>query len=199
MRWFPILMLIIINSSNVFSQLSDTLNYVIVVKKDTIGKLIAIKRIHDDSSIIYDVSSLAKYQFLFSFKINFDYHTWVAPDGYVLKTDFIYRFNDKVKEENKLKRNNSGYDIFMEGKYIKTVAELYPQSALTMYFHEPDISQPILSERFLEPIKIKQLKEHEYRVEFPTEDVNYYYYKNNRCVKIVIDMTVTNMEIRLVD
>ena len=199
MQRILIFLLLLVNSLNAFSQQSDTLNYVIIVKKDTIGILTAIKNTFPDSSINYDVISRAQYQFLFSFKISFDYFTRFDPDGYVSKTDFIYKFNGKVKEENKSERNNSGYDIYMEGKYIKTVQGLYPQSALSMYFQEPDLTKPILSERFLEPIKIEPVNEHEYRVEFPTEDVNYYHYKNGVCVKIVIDLTVTNMEIRLLD
>jgi len=180
-------------------QQSDTLSYVLIVKKDTIGKLIAVKTTKPDSSVHYKVSSKASYRFLFSFKINFDYYTRFDPDGFISNTDFVYKFNDKIKEENKMERNNSGYDIYMEGKYIKTVEGLYPQSALSMYFHEPDIDRPILSERFLDPIKIVRIDEHEYKVEFPTEDVNYYTYKNGVCSKILISLTVTDMEIRLLD
>jgi len=196
---FLILLFGLVIGLNAFSQQSDTLNYVIIVKKDTIGKLTAIKKTFADSSINYDVISRAKYQFLFSFNISFDYFTRFGSDGYVSQTDFVYKFNGKVKEENKSERNNSGYDIYMEGKYIKTVQGLYPQSALSMYFHEPDVTKPILSERFLEPIKIEPVNEHEYKVEFPTDDVNYYHYKNGVCVKILIDLTVTDMEIRLMD
>jgi hypothetical protein len=199
MKWFFILLYVLIFNLRTFSQQYDTLNYVLVVKKDTIGNLIAIKKYNPDSSIVYVVNSLAQYKFLFSFEIIFDYYSRFAPDGFVSQTDFVYKFNGKIKEENKLERNNSGYDIYMEGKYIKKVEGLYSQSALTMYFHEPDLDQPILSERFLDKIKIEQVNIHEYRVEFPTEDVNYYHYENGVCVKIVIDLTVANMEIRLVD
>jgi hypothetical protein len=190
--------LVLINYS-AFAQQSDTLNYVLIVKNDTIGNLIAIKKINPDSTIIYNVESRARYKFLFTFEINFDYYTGFDPDGFVSQTDFVYKFNGKIKEENRLERNNSGYDIYMEGKYIKKVEGLYSQSALSMYFNEPDITQPILSERFLDRINIERIDEHEYKVEFPTEDVNFYHYKNGVCVKIVIDLTVANMEIRLTD
>lgn len=199
MRWMLILQFMFGLSFSSYSQYSDTLNYVIVVRTDTIGKLVAIKKTNADFSIVYDVNSSASFKFLFSFNINFNYHTRFDADGVVSYTDFIYRFNGKVKEENKLERNSSGYDIYMEGKYIKSTTGLYSQSALSMYFSEPDISKPILSERFLESIKIEQLGDHKYRVEFPTEDVNYYQYRDGICVKILIDMTLVDMEIRLVD
>jgi hypothetical protein len=199
MRWFLILLSGLLINLNTFGQQSDTLNYVLVVKDDTIGNLIAIKNTNLDSSIIYVVKSVAHYKFLFSFEIIFDYYTRFDPDGFVSQTDFVYEFNGKVKEENKMERNDSGYDIYMEGKHIKEVEGFYPQSALSMYFHEPDINKPILSERFLDEIKIEKVNKHEYRVEFPTEDVNDYHYKNGICVKIVIDLKVANMEIRLVN
>ncbi len=68
-----------------------------------------------------------------------------------------------------------------------------------MYFTEPDISKPILSERFLGPIKIEHLGDHKYKVEFPTEDINYYQYRNGICEKILIDMTIVDMEIQLIE
>lgn len=199
MRRMLVLVLLIILNCSSYSQSSDTLNYVIVVRNDTIGKLVSIKNKYLDNSITYDVKSSAKYKFLFSFDIKFDYQTKFDPDGIVSQTDFIYKFNGKIKEENKLERNNSGYDIYMEGKYIKSSVGHYSQTALSMYFNEPDISKPILSERFLEPIKIEPLGDHRYRVEFPTEDVNYYQYRDGVCVKILIDMTVVDMEIRLIE
>lgn len=199
MRWLLILIVLILGSISSYCQISDTLNYVIVVKDDTIGNLIAIKKINSDNSIVYDVNSVAHYKFLFSFNINFNYQTKFDPDGIVSHTDFIYKFNGKIKEQNKLDRNKSGYDIYMEGKYIKSSIGHYSQTALSMYFTEPDITKTILSERFLEPIKIEHLGNHKYRVEFPTEDVNYYQFKDGICVKIFIDMTVADMEIRLVD
>ena len=182
-----------------YSQYSDTLKYVIVVKNDTIGKMVSIMTKNIDNTIVYSVNSLASYKFLFTFDINFIYYTRFDADGKVSYTDFIYKFNDKIKEENKLERNNSGYDIYMEGKYIKSSKGFYSQTALSMYFIEPDISKPILSERFLEPINIEDLGDHKYRVEFPTEDVNYYYYRDGICVKILIDMTVVDMEILLIE
>jgi len=181
------------------SQDSDTLKYAIVVSDDTIGKLTAIKTVNPDNSVVYDVNSVARYKFLFSFNINFNYQTIFDADGIVSHTDFIYKFNGKIKEENKLDRNNSGYDIYMEGKFIKSTIGFYSQTALSMYFTEPDISKSILSERFLEPIKIEHLGNHKYRVEFPTEDVNYYQYRDGVCEKILIDMTIVDMEIRLID
>lgn len=194
-----ILIVLILLSFSSYCQFSDTLNYVIVVKDDTIGNLVAIKKINSDNTIVYDVNSIAHYKFLFSFNINFNYQTKFDADGIVSHTDFIYKFNGKIKEENKLDRNKAGYDIYMEGKYIKSSIGFYTQTALSMYFTEPDISKPILSERFLDSIKIEHLGDHKYRVEFPTEDVNYYQYKDGICVKIFIDMTVVDMEIRLVD
>jgi len=193
------LIVLILLSFSSYCQFSDTLNYVIVVKDDTIGNLVAIKKINSDNTIVYDVNSIAHYKFLFSFNINFNYQTKFDADGIVSHTDFIYKFNGKIKEENKLDRNKAGYDIYMEGKYIKSSIGFYTQTALSMYFTEPDISKPILSERFLDSIKIEHLGDHKYRVEFPTEDVNYYQYKDGICVKIFIDMTVVDMEIRLVD
>ena len=190
--------LILLNYSS-YCQFSDTLNYVIVVRDDTIGNLVAIKKVNPNNSVVYDVISVARYKFLFSFNINFDYQTKFDADGIVSHTDFIYKFNGKVKEENKLDRNSSGYDIYMEGKFIKSTIGFYSQTALSMYFTEPDIFKPILSERFLEPIKIEHLGDHKYRVEFPTEDVNYYQYRDGICVKILIDMTIVDMEIRLIE
>jgi hypothetical protein len=99
-----------------YCQHSDTLNYAIIVGSDTIGKLVTIKNSYPDNTIVYDVHSFAKYRFLFSFNIIFDYHTIFDADGIVSYTDFIYKFNGKIKEENKLERNLSGYDIYMEGK-----------------------------------------------------------------------------------
>ena len=87
----------------------------------------------------------------------------------------------------------------MEGEYIKSSIGFYYQTALSMYFTEPDISKAILSERFLEPIEIEHIGDHKYRVEFPTEDVNYYQYRDGICVMILIDMTLVDMEIRLID
>ena len=181
------------------SQSSDTLNYAIVVNDDTIGKLVAIKMVNPNKTVVYDVNSVARYKFLFSFNINFNYQTIFDADGNVSHNDFIYKFNGKIKEENKLDRNNSGYDIYMEGKFIKSTIGFYSQTALSMYFTEPDISKPILSERFLEPIKIEHLGNHKYRVEFPTEDVNYYQYRDGVCKKILIDMSIVDMEIRLIE
>ncbi|RLD25322.1 MAG: hypothetical protein DRI54_05110 [Bacteroidetes bacterium] len=200
MRGMLILLFVFMLSLRSYSQHSDTLNYAIVVSNDTIGKLIAIRKVNPDNSIVYDVNSIARYKFLFSFNINFDYQTKFDADMIVSRTDFIYKFNGKIKEENKLERNSSGYDIYMEGKFIRSTIGYYSQTALSMYFTEPDISKPILSERFLEPIKIEHLGNHKYRVEFPTEDVNYYQYRDDGiCEKISIDMTIVDMEIRLIE
>lgn len=199
MRRMLILKILILLNYSSYCQFSDTLNYVIVVRDDTIGNLVAIKKVNPNNSVVYDVISVARYKFLFSFNINFDYQTKFDADGIVSHTDFIYKFNGKVKEENKLDRNSSGYDIYMEGKFIKSTIGFYSQTALSMYFTEPDIFKPILSERFLEPIKIEHLGDHKYRVEFPTEDVNYYQYRDGICVKILIDMTIVDMEIRLIE
>lgn len=200
MRWMLFLIFIFILRFNSYGQYSDTLNYVIVVRNDTIGKLIAIKSLNHDNSIVFDVNSVASYKFLFSFNIIFNYQTKFDADGIVSHTDFVYKFNGKIKEENKLDRNSSGYDIYMEGEYIKSSIGFYSQTALSMYFSEPDISKPILSERFLEPIKIEHLGSHKYKVEFPTEDVNYYQYRDDGiCEKISIDMTIVDMEIRLIE
>lgn len=199
MRRVLVLLLIIMLNFSSYGQYSDTLNYAIIVKSDTIGKLVAIKNTYPDNTIDYNVQSKAKYRFLFTFEIDFDYQTIFDADGIVSHTEFIYKFNGKKKEQNRLERNISGYDIYMEGKYIKSTSGFYYQSALSMYYTEPDISKPILSERFLEPIKIEHLGDHKYRVEFPTEDVNYYEYRNGICEKILIDMTIVDMEIILID
>jgi hypothetical protein len=151
MRRALVLLIIIMLNFSSFGQYSDTLNYAIIVKSDTIGKLISIRNTNADNTIDYDVHSSAKYRFLFTFEIDFDYQTIFDADGIVSHTDFIYKFNGKIKEENSLERNISGYNIYMEGKYIKSSIGFY------------------------------------------------YQYRNGICEKILIDMTLVDMEIQLID
>lgn len=194
-----LILFLMLYSGGIKAQLPDTLRYVLVVKSDTIGDLVAARSHFDDSTVVIHVESKASYQFLFSFEVNFSYKTKLASNGLVESTRFEYRFNQKLKEENRMQHTGEGYEIFMEDKKIKTLQQTYFQSALTMYFEEPDITQPILSERFADSITIEETKPHHYKVEFPTGDINHYFYKDGICQTIRIDMALTDMEIKLVD
>ena len=186
-------------AKSVVPENTDTLKYVIFINDKAIGKLTAIKTINPDSSIILIVKSIASYKFLFSFKINFNYETRFSPDGTFIYSDFTYLFNDKLKENNRIVKFNESYKIYMEDKYIKSLNTVFKQSMIGLYFSEPLSNTPTISERFGEIILISPSVQHKYRIELPSGDVNNYFYENGVCSKVVIEMALADMEIRLMN
>lgn len=179
---------------NVKAQLlNDTIVYDLIVDEEVIGDLIAIKSFNEDSTIHYVVLSNVDYTFLFSFHITFLYESMFSTTGKYTSSQFTYTMNDDLKESNWVNYIADKWYVYEDNEIQNIIEDQIHQTAVQLYFHEPDERHNVFSERYCDFYEIEKEEDDGYMVEYPG-GTNRYYYKNGVCYKVAITTLLSDME-----
>ncbi len=183
-------------SMNVNSQeIKDSIIYDLIVDEEVIGDLFAVKSYNTDSTFNYKIISNVDYRFLFSFHITFLYESMFSSKGVYTSSQFKYTMNEDVKEYKWVNYIGGKWYVYEENEVINIIDEKINQTAVQLYFEEPDDALVVFSERFCDFYTIEKGQDNGYKIEFPG-GTNKYYYENGICNKVEINTIFSDMEFR---
>lgn len=108
----------------------------------------------------------------------------------------VYMNND-LQDSTSLNQEHNNYHVFEypRRRYILYSTDLRFSTA-KLYFQEPEGVHEVYSERFLQYCKLEAQEDHTYKLYLPDNKVNYYTYEDDELVKVAIERTWFNLEIR---
>jgi len=183
-------------SGNLDSQeIRDTIIYDLIVDEEVIGDMFAIRSFNKDSTVNYQVISNVDYRLLFSFHITFLYESLFSSNGKYTSSLFKYTMNEDIKEFVWVNHIDDKWYVYEENEVIDIIDKKINQTAVQLYFQEPNDELIVFSERFCDFYDIEKELDDSYRIEFPGGS-NRYYYEDGICHRIAISTLFSDMEFR---
>lgn len=111
-------------------------------------------------------------------------------DNGVLQYSYVYQRRNGTDKVNKyMKYINNNYVLYNGEKVEKlTIGPVY-YNLVCLYLHEPVASKVIYSDKYERLLPIIKLCEHHYKIGFPDDSNNEYYYENGTCKRIETNQT----------
>lgn len=95
--------------------------------------------------------------------------------------------NEDLKELSEIKQKENHYSCFKHPDEKFKIHSSIPFSTVKLYFIEPIGIDKIFSESYLTYCKLEKVGEHKYKLSLPGNKTNYYTYKNEKLVHVLID------------
>jgi hypothetical protein len=172
--------------------------YDITVLGIKIGEMVAGQFTYQDS-MIYKVNSKVAFWMFGNVNVDFEANSWIS-DGMVVKTNSTSSSN----------RGNFSSNIQWNGKFYEVDASNYkfenkkPISdpidfgSVMMFFHEPKAGNLFLGEVFGLVDKVRRIENNGYEVTI-NGNTNRYYFKEGVLVRAVMENSIKNYVIKLVE
>lgn len=174
----------------------DSINYDLFVDDEMIGEFCVVKRLGEDSTIVYTGKSDVDYKLLFSFHISFLYASTFSNKGELKKSTFTYLMNDDVKESNWINCVGDKCYVYEDNQVKKIIDNQVSVTGVQLYFEEPTGKEFVFSERFCDSYEMEKEGDRVYKVDFPGGSTNRYHYKDGICYKVEINSIFSDMEFR---
>ena len=184
-----------VTSVFVFSQTS---NYQFDVKKGSskIGDITLIQTISGGTKTVSLVSDI-KYRFIFLFSAN--------SKEEVAFTNGIMTYSNLSREQTG-DRNINSRTRKSPGKYTVTVNDKKEREldihdicyqSLCFYTTEPVNCRQVYVDKYQQLLDIKQVSTHQYKVVFPDNNYNEYFYRDGLCKVIRVHQSLFNVQVEL--
>ncbi len=186
---FPLMILL--------GSLPDTekkLQYEVVRNGKVIGQLEAFRK-HNGVVTDYMMESNVKVSLLMDFSI-YSKVFGSFNNGLLTSGSIIRRVNGKDKANSKITWNIDHYTILEKNEVITLKEKIFYTSACLMH-EEPINMQRIFSENYKRFIPIKSIKPHQYELQLPDGNRNFYTYANGVCVNAEVNTTLSTVYFRL--
>lgn len=183
MKILKVLMILTIAASELKGQ-TKVLSYRIIQGGSKIGFLTVCRR---DSANCTDYSLNSEFEkriiFLFRFS---EKQVSRIENGQLKYSTVLRKVNGTVKTNSSLKMINSGYEIWEDNVIKKSAYKFIQHNQLYLYFEEPVFYHEVYSDQFQCMLKIEKTDTNTYSIRLPDGNMNYYYYKDKVCYKIML-------------
>ena len=177
-----------------FLETDRKLHYEVLRNGKVIGYLDALRK--DNGTIVeYIMESNVKITLLMDFAL-YSKVLGTFNNGVLTSGSIIRRLNGKDKANSKITWQTDHYVIQDKDESIMIKEKITYTTACLM--HEEPVNQlRIFSENFKRFIPIKAIKPHQYELQLPDGNRNYYTYANGVCVSAEVNTTLSTAYFRL--
>ncbi len=191
-----LLMACIIIGKIAFSQ---TKNYQYDIKKggSSIGHIILTNTISGAANTVSLVSDI-KFRFLFLFTAKSKEEV-VFTNG-IMTSSFLYREqNGDKKTSLKTRKAPINYVIAInESKEVELNIQAIHYQTLCLYTTEPVMYKHVYVDKFHQLLAIENISEHQYKVVFPDDNYNEYFYRDGICKTVKVHQSLFTVQIELI-
>jgi hypothetical protein len=177
-----------------FSETDRKLRYDVIRNGKVIGYLDAIRK-DQGGTVEYSMESNVKVSMLLDFSL-YSKVLGSFSNGFLTYGSIIRRVNGHDKANARITWHNDRYLIQDKDESIELKEKITYTTACLMH-DEPINRLRIFSENFKRFIPIKAIKPHQYELQLPDGNRNYYTYSNGICVSAEVNTTLTTAYFRL--
>lgn len=171
------------------------MNYCVLNKGDTIGKMNVLQRL-SGSELYVSVSSLVNVRVLVNIRIS-NLEQARYSDGKLVLSSLKRSVNDRVKANTETKAVSDYYLLTDDGDQRKLNQKKIAYSFTMLYYKEPIGINHIYSDNYQKFFTIEQKPNHIYVINLPQGGVNTYYYEDGICTKIDVHSSLFNAQMVL--
>jgi len=177
-----------------FMETDKKLHYEVLRNGKVIGYLDALRK-NNGEKVEYIMESNVKVSVIMDFAL---YSKVIGSfdKGMLTFGSIVRRVNGKDKANSKITWLNDRYLIEDKSESIELKEKITYTSACLMH-EEPVNMQRIFSENYKRFIPIKAIKPHQYELQLPDGNRNFYTYSNGVCVSAEVNTTLTTAYFRL--
>ena len=177
-----------------FHEVDRKLHYEVLRNGKVIGYLDALRK--DNGAIVeYIMESNVKVSLIMDFAL-YSKVLGTFNNGVLTSGSIVRRLNGKDKANAKITWQTDHYVIQDKDESIQIKEKITYTTACLMH-EEPVNMQRIFSENFKRFIPIKAIKPHQYELQLPDGNRNFYTYANGVCVSAEVNTTLTTAYFRL--
>jgi hypothetical protein len=171
------------------------LSFDMIWRGKSVGTLYATQKT-TDSKIYYHSSTNIQIKFIKTFDINYEYD--VLFDNSILQSANVdINYNGNQHAQTQTKRKNNEYQVIKDEKLETTFTETVRYSTISMYFEEPVNIGRCYSEQEGDFNTIVHLGNHKYKKTNTSGRESFFFYKNGRLEKAIIDGGIVSFEMIL--
>ena len=189
------LIIVLIFFGKSLSAQNNTLNYDITRNDKTIGFLKLHKKEDGDKTYLNLVSDV-NVNFIINTSIKIKEHS-VYQNHKLIYSESKRLVNDNEKVNNKTSLINGIYHLDKNGLIETLRVPLINYNLLLMYFNEPSNIARVYSDSFQQMLKIDRVSQQHFNIQLPDGGVNEYFYKDGKCIKVVVNNTFFQIEMKL--
>ena len=180
------------------SAFNQTKNYQYEVKKSgsRIGEIIITNVVAGATSSVSLVSAI-KFRFVFLFTANSKEEV-VFANGIMTYSAIYRQQNGDIKMNLKTRKAPGNYVIAINEKNeVELNIPTINYQTLCLYTTEPTLYRQVYVDRFQQMIAIQKICEHQYKVVFPDDNYNEYFYQDGICKTVKVHQSLFNVQIEL--
>ncbi|HYK47780.1 MAG TPA: DUF6134 family protein [Parafilimonas sp.] len=172
-----------------------TLEYDVSYKGKNIGTM-QLYQNQTGKNIFTKTVADVKTNLIFTIKVNTEEES-MFQSGKLVYSNLIRRVNGKEKANKQTKAVADTYQTFSFGKPGPVNNEAIDYNFSLLYCMEPVNKQEIYSDNFQQFINIKKVSEHQYKIELPDGNCNYYSFQNGICSNAELHHTFYTIHVTL--
>jgi hypothetical protein len=154
----------------------------VVMQGKNIGML-STSQIIENSRITYLLHSSVKLEVLVKVSITENISDAFEHDVLV-KSIQKRTVNDKVKSDNILQKNETGYQLINTSGEITQLTASITQSILSLYYEEPTDGDLVYSENFQQILPVQKIGQGKYCLELPNGNTSTYIYEKGKLQQV---------------
>ena len=189
------LVIVLIFFAKSLTAQNNTLHYDITRNDKIIGFLKLQKKEDGDKTYLNLVSDV-NVNFIINTSIKIKEHS-VYQNHKLIYSESKRLVNDNEKVNNKTSLINGIYHLDKSGFTETLKVPLINYNLLLMYFNEPSNIARVYSDSFQQMLKIDKVSQQHFNIHLPDGGINEYFYKDGRCIKVIVNQTFFQIEMRL--
>ena len=189
------LVIVLIFFAKSLAAQNNTLHYDITRNDKIIGFLKLQKKEDGDKTYLNLVSDV-NVNFIINTSIKIKEHS-VYQNNNLIYSESKRFVNDNEKVNNKTSLVKGIYYLDKSGFTETLKVPLINYNLLLMYFNEPSNIAKVYSDSFQQMLKIDKVSQQHFNIHLPDGGINEYFYKDGRCIKVIVNHTFFQIEMRL--
>ncbi len=154
-----------------------------VVRNNTVIGTINVTCDIENDSTIYSLDSDIDVRFLLKFSIKGE-ETSIYKNGILIYSSVFRKVNNKVKAHHNVVYRNKKYHLKKSGSSKKLDFTTIRDNLVMLYFKEPKGVKSIYCDNIKSIVKLEELGNGKYKVDFSDGKFNIFHYENGKCVKV---------------
>jgi len=189
------LLIVLLSTMISINAQQKKLEYSIKRNGDVVGNIHFIQGIVGNR-IVLTMESEVNTRFIFNFKAKAKEEV-IYDNGIMTWSSIFRKLNGNVKVDKKTRVNGNAYTVY-KGNKTETLNN-YPirYNMLSVYISEPVNNTKVYSDNFQQQIDIQKIADHHYKIKFPDDNYNEYFYADGICSKIEIHHRLYSASIEL--
>ena len=171
------------------------LEYTIKRNGDVVGNIHFTQGVSGTRTVL-TMESKINTRFIFNFKTSAK-EVAIYDNGIMTWSSILRKQNGHIKVDKKTKASGNAYTVY-KGSKTETLNN-YPihYNMLSIYSSELVNISKIYSDYFQQKIDIQKLADHHYKIKFPDDNYNEYFYSNGICSKIEVHNSLYSATVEL--